>query len=107
MAWAQDGETLYLDRANGNLAITDVTHAPAATADADGDGLLRAPMDGAIVALLVKEGDIVQKGQTLVVMEAMKIEHQLKANRDGRVASLGIGEKQQVKKRQQLLVVQD
>jgi geranyl-CoA carboxylase alpha subunit len=107
VAWAREGDTLYLDRANGNLAITDATHAPAASADAEGDGLLRAPMDGAIVALLVKEGDNVQKGQTLVVMEAMKIEHQLKANRDGRVASLSIGEKQQVKKRQQLLTVQD
>lgn len=105
--YARAGNTLYLDRANGNLAIVDITHAAPASADADGDGLLRAPMDGAIVALLVKEGDRVQKGQTLAVMEAMKIEHQLKANRDGVVASLSVSEKQQVKKRQQLLLVQD
>jgi len=105
--YAREGSTLYLDRANGNLTIVDITHAPATTADAEGDGLLRAPMDGAIVALLVKEGDRVQKGQTLAVMEAMKIEHQLKANRDGHVASISIGEKQQVKKRQQLLMIQD
>jgi geranyl-CoA carboxylase alpha subunit len=106
-ACAWSGSTLYLDRANGNLALTDITHAPAVSADAEGDGLLRAPMDGAIVTLLVKEGDSVLKGQTLAVMEAMKIEHQLKANRDGRVASVSVGEKQQVKKRQQILLVQD
>ncbi|MCC2639541.1 MAG: acetyl/propionyl/methylcrotonyl-CoA carboxylase subunit alpha [Moraxellaceae bacterium] len=106
-ACAWHGDTLHLDRANGNLMLTDITHAPAVTADAEGDGLLRAPMDGAIVTLLVKEGDSVQKGQTLAVMEAMKIEHQLKANRDGRVASVSVSEKQQVKKRQQLLLVQD
>lgn len=105
--YARETDTLYLDRANGNLTIIDITHAPAAAANADGDGLLRAPMDGAIVALLVKEGDVVQKGQTLAVMEAMKIEHQLKANRDGRVTSLNISEKQQVKKRQQLLAIHD
>lgn len=107
VAFAREGNTLYLDRANGNLAIADVTHAAAVSADAEGDGLLRAPMDGAIVALLVKEGDAVQKGQTLAVMEAMKIEHQLKANRDGRVTAISISEKQQVKKRQQLLHIQD
>ncbi|MFZ5560152.1 MAG: acetyl-CoA carboxylase biotin carboxylase subunit [Pseudomonadota bacterium] len=106
-ACAWNGATLHLDRANGNLMLTDITHAPAASADADGDGLLRAPMDGAIVALFVKEGDAVQKGQLLAVMEAMKIEHQLKANRDGRVASISVAERQQVKKRQQILLVQD
>lgn len=107
VAFARQGNTLYLDRANGNLAINNLTHAPATSADAEGDGLLRAPMDGAIVALLVKEGDSVQKGQTLAVMEAMKIEHQLKANRDGKVANISVSEKQQVKKRQQILLIQD
>ena len=106
-AHARAGDTLYLDRANGNLAIIDSTHAPAVTADAEGDGLLRAPMDGTMVAVLVQEGDNVQKGQTLAVMEAMKIEHQLKANRDGRVGTLSISARQQVKKRQQLLLIQD
>jgi geranyl-CoA carboxylase alpha subunit len=107
IAWDQQENTFYLDRANGNLSITNITHAPAASADSEGDGLLRAPMDGAIVSLLVKEGDRVQKGQTLVIMEAMKIEHQLKANRDGTIHQLAIAEKQQVKKRQQLLTIQD
>ena len=106
-AFAWNGDALHLDRGNGNLTLVDVTHAPATGADAEGDGLLRAPMDGAIVALLVQEGDTVQKGQVLAVMEAMKIEHQLKANRDGRVATVSVSEKQQVKKRQQLLLVQD
>lgn len=105
--YARLGETLFLDRANGNLGIDDITHAAALSNDAEGDGLLRAPMDGTIVALLVAEGELVQKGQTLAVMEAMKIEHQLKANRDGHVGSISMHEKQQVKKRQQLLMIQD
>ncbi len=105
LAYARQGDALYLDLGNGNLSFVDVTHAPPAAADAEGDGLLRAPMDGAIVSLLVQEGDMVKKGQTLAIMEAMKIEHQLKANRDGRISALNVSEKQQVKKRQQLLSI--
>lgn len=106
MAFARDGYNLFLDTANGNLHLVDVTQAPPATADGDGDGQLRAPMDGAVVEVLVNAGDTVKKGQTLIIMEAMKIEHQLKANRDGVVKSLSTSAKQQLKKRQLLLVIE-
>jgi geranyl-CoA carboxylase alpha subunit len=105
--YAVAGDQLYLDMANGNLAIANVTHAPPAAANADGDGSIRAPMDGAIVDILVKEGDSVVKGQTLIILEAMKIEHQLKANRDGKIGALSASQKQQVKKRHLLLSIVD
>jgi len=105
--YALSGDDLYLDLANGNLVISNVTHAPPQTADADGDGSLRAPMDGAVVDLLVQEGDVVTKGQTLIILEAMKIEHQLKANRDGRIGALSVSKKQQVKKRHLMLNIVD
>ena len=70
-----------------------------------GDGKIRAPMDGAIVNLLVNVGDTVSKGQTLLVLEAMKIQQQIKSDVDGVVEEL-IGQVgQQVKKRQLLLNV--
>lgn len=106
VAFACDGNNLFLDLANGNLQITDVTQAPPATADSEGDGQLRAPMDGAVIDVLVAEGATVTKGQTLIIMEAMKIEHQLKANRDGVVKTLSTSPKQQLKKRQLLLVIE-
>lgn len=106
MAYARDGKTLYLNTANGNLQLVDITHAPPATADGEGDGQLRAPMDGAVVDVLIAEGAAVTKGQTLIIMEAMKIEHQLKANRDGIVKTLSVHAKQQLKKRQLLLVIE-
>lgn len=56
------------------------------------DGSLRAPMPGKIVATPVKAGDAVTKGQPVVVLEAMKMEHALTAPFDGvveSVASLG------------------
>ena len=45
-----------------------------------------APMNGTVVALLVKAGDKVVKGQQLIIVEAMKMEHSIKAPYDGTVA---------------------
>ena len=41
------------------------------------------PMPGRIIKVLVKKGQIVKKGETLLVMEAMKIEHTIKAPKEG------------------------
>jgi geranyl-CoA carboxylase alpha subunit len=62
-------------------------------------------MDGAIVDILVKAGDFVAAGQTVVVLEAMKMEHQLKAGIDGIVESISCEIGQQVKSKQLLATV--
>jgi biotin carboxyl carrier protein len=46
---------------------------------------VRAPMPGTLIKLLVKEGDAVEEGQVLAVLEAMKMEHQLRAPLAGSV----------------------
>jgi 3-methylcrotonyl-CoA carboxylase alpha subunit len=51
-------------------------------------GRLTAPMPGKVVSFAVKTGDKVKKGQTLAVMEAMKMEHTIAAPKDGQVAEL-------------------
>ncbi|KJS35316.1 MAG: carbamoyl-phosphate synthase subunit L [Hyphomonas sp. BRH_c22] len=61
--------------------------------DADVEALLggdavKAPMPGKIIAMNVKPGDMVTRGDTLAVMEAMKMEHSLAAPRDGVVESV-------------------
>jgi geranyl-CoA carboxylase alpha subunit len=60
--------------------------AVARAGDGGGDGLLRASMNGRVIALLVAEGDAVAAGQPLVTLEAMKMEHVHCAPRAGRVA---------------------
>ena len=50
-------------------------------------GLL-SPMPGRVRKLLVAEGESVTRGQVLLVLEAMKMEHAIRSPRDGRVASL-------------------
>ena len=50
--------------------------------------MVRAPLPGKIIDLRVKAGDTVSKGQALLVLEAMKMEHTLAAPADGMVKSL-------------------
>jgi biotin carboxyl carrier protein len=66
-------------------------------------GELIAPMPGQVRAVQVAEGDSVTKGQTLVVVEAMKMEIKIAAPRDGRVKSLKVKQGQTVE-REQILV---
>ncbi|MCG9516621.1 acetyl/propionyl/methylcrotonyl-CoA carboxylase subunit alpha [Acinetobacter pittii] len=101
-----DDDQLYLDRDNGNVAIRNVTYAAPEIVDVAGDGKIRAPMDGAVVNILVDKGDQVVKGQTLLVLEAMKIQQQIKSDVDGVVDEVLGQQGQQVKKRQILFTIQ-
>lgn len=100
-----DGDQLYLDRDNGNVAIRNVTYAAPEIVDVAGDGKIRAPMDGAVVNILVNKGDQVVNGQTLLVLEAMKIQQQIKSDVDGVVDDVLGQQGQQVKKRQMLFTI--
>lgn len=53
----------------------------------DGSGF-KAPMNGTIVDILINAGDAVSKGDALVIMEAMKMEHTIKATADGTVTEI-------------------
>ena len=61
-----------------------------AGADAHGRATLTAPMPGRIVRVLVCVGDDVEAGQGIVVVEAMKMQNEMKAPRAGRVASISV-----------------
>ena len=52
------------------------------------DGSLTAPMPGTILELLVKQGQRVRQGQSLVVLEAMKMEHRISAPKAGEITKL-------------------
>ncbi|MBB5745635.1 acetyl/propionyl/methylcrotonyl-CoA carboxylase subunit alpha [Brevundimonas variabilis] len=68
----------------------------ALTAGSASDGSLRAPMPGKIVATPACPGDVVTKGQPIVVLEAMKMEHALVAPFDGKVSELSVAVGDQV-----------
>jgi 3-methylcrotonyl-CoA carboxylase alpha subunit len=71
----------------------------------EGDGGVRAPMNGRIVALHVGEGDSVEAGQRLAVVEAMKMEHALAAPFAGVVADLTASVGDQVEMSEQIMRV--
>ncbi|RPJ51688.1 MAG: biotin/lipoyl-binding protein [Methanobacteriota archaeon] len=68
-------------------------------------GELTAPMPGQIRALNVSEGDAVTKGQTLLVLEAMKMEIRVQASMDGVVKKLFIKQGQTVEREQVLIEI--
>ena len=106
IAYQQQGEQLWLYGHYGNLELLDVTHEPAGGQNAASSGAVKAPMDGAIIDVLVSEGERVSKGQLLVVLEAMKMEHPMKAGVDGTVRRIGISKGDQVKNRQLLVEIE-
>ncbi|MBU2418257.1 MAG: methylcrotonoyl-CoA carboxylase, partial [Alphaproteobacteria bacterium] len=71
-------------------AVAAVSHSGQATSGPASDGSLRAPMPGKIVATPAKPGDTVTKGQPVVVLEAMKMEHALVAPFDGVVGEIAV-----------------
>lgn len=75
-------------------------------AHATGPQRLIAPMPGKVVRVLVKAGDEVKARQGLVVVEAMKMENELRAARDGRVRDVAVAEGQSVDAGAVLLVVE-
>ena len=68
-------------------------------------GGLIAPMPGKVIDLKVKVGSKVKKGETLVILEAMKMEHQVKASEDGKVSKLLIRKDDQLENGALLMVV--
>jgi len=75
-------------------------------AHATGPQRVTSPMPGKVVRVLVKPGDHVKARQGLVVVEAMKMENELRAARDGRVRDVAVAEGQSVDAGASLLVVE-
>ncbi|SDU16984.1 geranyl-CoA carboxylase alpha subunit [Pseudomonas pohangensis] len=106
IAYARQQDRLWLYGQRGNLELLDVTHEPASGLAGASSGTLKAPMDGAIVEVLVANGATVSKGQLLVVLEAMKMEHPIKAGVDGVIKRIAISQGDQVKNRQVLVEIE-
>ena len=89
----------------GVKIINRTQHVASRQADAS-TGIVKAPMDGAIVDIRVSTGESVSKGQLLLVLEAMKMEHPLTAGIDGVIKGVQVVAGDQVRNRQVLLEIE-
>ncbi len=92
-----NGQTLMLTKTSG--AKHGVRHEHA--------GGLIAPMPGQVRSVSVSVGDVVKKGQTLLTMEAMKMEIRIQALMDGRVKTLHVKQGQTVEREQILIEMEE
>jgi len=103
--YALDKNALYLKFAGEYYAFTDKTFERANAKGQRASGEIKATMDGLIVDILAKPGDQVVAGQTIVVLEAMKMEHQLKSDTTGVLQQVQVKIGDQVKIRQLLATI--
>ena len=105
-AYAFEGDRLHLDLGAGPLTFEEAPMSRARGA-AEAGGRLLAPMSGRVVQVAAAPKQPVRKGQVLIVLEAMKMQHELTAAADGVVEEVAVREGDQVSPRQLLAVVAD
>jgi acetyl/propionyl-CoA carboxylase alpha subunit len=83
------GGVVWVDSGFGSIAMTPVERLPAPAAAGE-PGSLVAPMPGAVVRIEAVIGSQVKAGQPVLVLDAMKMEHQILAPADGILAELRV-----------------
>ena len=73
--------------------------------DSSAGGVVRAPMHGKVLSILVEKGNRVTRGQRLAIIEAMKMEHTLVAPMDGTVAEIAVAQDAQVGEGAKVMVI--
>ena len=69
------------------------------------DGV-KSPLPGVILDIKVKAGDTVKKGQTIIILEAMKMENNINANKDGKVAEIKVNKGDSVLEGTDLVIIE-
>jgi 3-methylcrotonyl-CoA carboxylase alpha subunit/geranyl-CoA carboxylase alpha subunit len=91
-----DQDTWHVQAGAVDLVIHDASFEPAGNgAGASAANELRAPFNGKVIAVKVLAGAVVNRGDTLLVLESMKLEHALGASRDGVIKAVHVEPGQQ------------
>jgi 3-methylcrotonyl-CoA carboxylase alpha subunit len=99
-------DTVYVSRKGHQTKVTRRDIASEEAGDHGGGGLVRAPMHGKVLALLVEKGDRVVRGQRLAIIEAMKMEHTLTASMDGVVAEVAARKDMQIAEDAKVMLIE-
>ena len=112
-AVVEERDEIYHVLMDGDLYEVEVTDersrrlasAFMAFGDTGGEVSIRAPMPGLIVRITVGEGQTVSKGETLMILESMKMENELKSPRDGTIHRLLVSVGENVEQNKILVTV--
>jgi propionyl-CoA carboxylase alpha chain len=100
----QDDDTVVVHMPWGDAVLEVLPRFILPGSEEESGGLI-APMPGKVIDLKVKVGSKVKKGDILVILEAMKMEHQVKASEDGKVTKLLIRKDDQLENGALLMIV--
>jgi acetyl-CoA carboxylase biotin carboxylase subunit len=98
------GMVHHVQSRDGTIVLSEIPRFPEVAAEQVTGGCT-APMPGRVVRVLVAAGQSVGAGETLLILEAMKMEHPVRAPRDGLVEKVWVGEGEQVESDQLLVVL--
>ena len=102
---SRDGLRHFITGPTGSIDLLELPLLPVAEPEVD-PGSLLAPMPGKVVRIEAAEGDLVAAGDTLLLVEAMKMEHAIAAPHEGTVVSMPVQAGDQVESDQVLAVVE-
>ncbi len=71
-----------------------------------GQGGIKSPLPGVILDIKVNKGDTVKRGQTLMILEAMKMENDIKSDRDGTVTAINVSKGESILEGTDLLIIE-
>ncbi len=91
----RDGQTVYVNGPGGQSTLRELDRYPSAEGE-EAAGTLHSPMPGVVLRVGAAAGDRVERGRVLVVIEAMKMEHEIVAPTAGTVSELRVGTGEQV-----------
>lgn len=100
LLWGASYNVRVLDEREQRLANSSAGFVPD-----DAEIVIRAPMPGLIISVAVEPGQEVSAGQTLVILESMKMENELKAPRDGKVHTVSVAPGDSVEQNKRLVTV--
>ena len=100
-------EVEAVDEVKGSIETPKAAAAPVNNAPvSDGANTIVAPIAGKVLDIKVNVGDQVTKGQTVAIIEAMKLENEIQSAFDGKVAEIRVSAGNDVKNKDVLIVLQ-
>ena len=95
-------EVEAVDEVKGSIETKNANNV---TTVSDGENTINAPIAGKILDIKVKVGDVISKGQTVAIIEAMKLENEIQSAYSGKVVDIKVSVGSDVKNKDVLIVL--